>query len=90
MRFRAVLMTAFAFIIGVFPLVIATGAGAASRVSIGIPVLGGMVFATVPGIILIPGLYVFFQWIGETLGDLPERRRMSKMARQVMKSNGES
>lgn len=89
MRFRAVLMTAFAFIIGVLPLVIATGAGAASRVSIGIPVLGGMLFATVLGIILIPGLYVFFQWIGETLGDLPERRRMSKMARQVMKGGGE-
>ncbi len=88
MRFRAVLMTAFAFIIGVLPLVIATGAGAASRVSIGIPVLGGMLFATVLGIILIPGLYVFFQWIGETLGDLPERRRMSKMARQVMKGDG--
>ncbi len=88
MRFRAVLMTAFAFIIGVLPLVVATGAGAASRVSIGIPVLGGMVFATVLGIILIPGLYVFFQWIGETVGDLPERRRMARMARQVMSGNG--
>ncbi len=89
MRFRAVLMTAFAFIIGVMPLVVASGAGAASRVSIGIPVLGGMVFATVLGIILIPGLYVFFQWIGETIGDLPERRRMSKMARQVMSGKSE-
>ncbi|MEO1190685.1 MAG: multidrug efflux RND transporter permease subunit [Pseudomonadota bacterium] len=89
MRFRAVLMTAFAFIIGVLPLVVATGAGAASRVSIGIPVLGGMAMATVAGIILIPGLYVFFQWLGETIGDLPERRRMSKMAKQVMSQPGE-
>ncbi len=88
MRFRAVLMTAFAFIIGVMPLVVATGAGAASRVSIGIPVLGGMLLATVLGIILIPGLYVFFQSIGETIGDLPERRRMARMAREVMKNNG--
>ncbi|GAB5468606.1 MAG: multidrug efflux RND transporter permease subunit [Rhodospirillales bacterium] len=87
MRFRAVLMTAFAFIIGVLPLVVATGAGAASRVSIGIPVLGGMLAATVLGIMLIPGLYVFFQSIGETLGDLPERRRMSRMAKQVMAAN---
>ncbi len=89
MRFRAVLMTAFAFIIGVVPLVVATGAGAASRVSIGIPVLGGMLFATVLGIILIPGLYVFFQWMGETIGDLPERRRMSKMARAALQGRGE-
>ncbi len=88
MRFRAVLMTAFAFIIGILPLVVATGAGAASRVSIGIPVLGGMLLATVVGIILIPGLYVFFQWLGETVGDLPERRRMSKMAKEVMNGRG--
>ena len=90
MRFRAVLMTAFAFIIGIFPLVVATGAGAASRVSIGIPVLGGMLLATIFGIMLIPGLYVFFQWIGDSIGDLPERRRMAKMAKQVMRSRGKA
>jgi len=84
MRFRAVLMTAFAFIIGIMPLLTASGAGAASRISIGVPVMGGMLLATIFGIMLIPGLYVFFQWIGDTIGDLPERRRMSKMARQVM------
>ncbi len=88
MRFRAVLMTAFAFIIGILPLVVASGAGASSRISIGIPVLGGMLLATVLGIILIPGLYVFFQWLGEAIGDLPERRRMSKMAKQVMSGGG--
>ncbi len=72
MRFRAVLMTAFAFIFGLIPLVLATGAGAASRVSIGITVLGGMLAATVIGILLIPGLYVMFQWIGDRLGGTPD------------------
>jgi len=67
MRFRAVLMTAFAFILGLYPLVVATGAGAVSRVVLGITVLGGMLVATVFGIILIPGLYVMFQWIGDAL-----------------------
>jgi len=64
MRFRAVLMTAFAFIIGLLPLVMATGAGANSRIHLGVTVLGGMTAATVFGIIVIPGLYVLFQWIG--------------------------
>ncbi|MEW5424336.1 efflux RND transporter permease subunit [Amorphus sp. 3PC139-8] len=67
MRFRAVLMTAFAFIFGLLPLVTATGAGAVSRIVLGTTVLGGMLAATVFGIILIPGLYVMFQWIGDTL-----------------------
>ncbi|WP_108661135.1 efflux RND transporter permease subunit [Acuticoccus kandeliae] len=67
MRFRAVLMTAFAFILGVVPLVIATGAGAHSRVVLGMTVLGGMVAATIVGIVFIPGLYVFFQWLGDTV-----------------------
>ncbi|MFT3988851.1 efflux RND transporter permease subunit [Aestuariivirga sp.] len=60
MRFRAVLMTAIAFILGAVPLVIASGAGAASRVSIGATVVAGMLAATVIGIFLIPGLYVLF------------------------------
>ncbi len=60
-RFRAVLMTAISFIIGVFPMVIATGAGAASRQHIGITTFAGMIAATLFGIILIPGLYSIFQ-----------------------------
>ena len=59
-RFRAVLMTAFAFIIGVIPLVIATGAGAGARRSIGTTVEGGMLAATLLGIIFVPALYVMF------------------------------
>ena len=65
MRFRAVLMTAIAFILGSVPLVLTTGAGAASRVSIGATVVGGMLAATVIGILLIPGLFVLFVRFGE-------------------------
>ncbi|MBN2163968.1 MAG: efflux RND transporter permease subunit [Pontiellaceae bacterium] len=59
-RFRAVLMTAFTFILGVLPMVLATGAGAASRRAIGTTVFGGMLAATVLGIVLVPALYAFF------------------------------
>jgi multidrug efflux pump len=65
LRFRAVLMTAFAFILGVVPLVVATGAGAASRRDIGVTVFAGMLAATVIGIILIPGLFVAFEGMSE-------------------------
>ncbi|MGD9299240.1 MAG: multidrug efflux RND transporter permease subunit [Thiohalocapsa sp.] len=70
MRFRAVLMTALAFIIGLLPLVLATGAGANARVHLGFTVLGGMLAATLIGILLIPALYVMFQWIGDRVGGL--------------------
>ena len=68
MRFRAVLMTAIAFIVGLLPLVVATGAGANARVHLGFTVLGGMLAATLFGILLIPGLYVMFQGIGDKIG----------------------
>ncbi|MBR2033741.1 MAG: efflux RND transporter permease subunit, partial [Alphaproteobacteria bacterium] len=64
-RFRAVLMTAFTFILGVLPMIVATGAGAASRIAIGVPVFYGMLLGTVFGLIFIPLLYVLFQTIGE-------------------------
>jgi HAE1 family hydrophobic/amphiphilic exporter-1/multidrug efflux pump len=60
-RFRAVLMTAFTFILGVLPLVFASGAGAAGRRAIGITTFSGMLAATCLGIFLIPGLYALFQ-----------------------------
>ncbi len=60
-RFRAVLMTAFTFILGVFPMIVATGAGAASRVAIGVPVFYGMLLGTALGLIVIPLLYVLFE-----------------------------
>jgi hydrophobe/amphiphile efflux-1 (HAE1) family protein len=65
LRFRAVMMTAFSFILGVAPLVLATGAGAASRVSVGMTVFGGMLAATVFGVVFIPVLYVVFQRMRE-------------------------
>jgi len=57
LRFRAILMTAFSFILGVIPLVLATGAGARSRVSLGTAVMGGMLVYTVLGVFFIPVLY---------------------------------
>ncbi|TYB32923.1 MAG: efflux RND transporter permease subunit, partial [Flexistipes sinusarabici] len=64
-RFRPVLMTALTFILGVAPLVVATGAGAASRSHIGTVVFFGMIAATTAGIMIIPALYYFFQRIRE-------------------------
>jgi HAE1 family hydrophobic/amphiphilic exporter-1 len=65
MRFRAVLMTAFSFILGVLPLVFATGAGAGSRVSLGITVLAGMIAATIFGTLLVPYFYLLIQRMRE-------------------------
>ncbi len=59
-RFRPILMTSFAFIAGLIPLVIATGAGAVGNRTIGTSALGGMLFGTVFGVVLIPGLYYIF------------------------------
>ncbi len=58
LRFRPILMTAFSFILGVIPLVIASGAGARSRVSLGTAVFGGMLIYTILGVFFIPVLYV--------------------------------
>jgi multidrug efflux pump len=64
-RFRPVLMTAFTFILGVVPMVIATGAGAGSRRAIGTTVFSGMLVSTLLGIFLIPALYYMFQTVRE-------------------------
>ena len=66
-RYRAVLMTAFTFILGVFPMIVATGAGAASRVAIGVPVFYGMLVGTALGLLVIPLLYVLFETIYQKL-----------------------
>jgi HAE1 family hydrophobic/amphiphilic exporter-1 len=57
-RLRPILMTSFAFILGVFPLAVATGAGAGARVSVGTSVVGGMLASTLLSVIFIPVLYV--------------------------------
>ena len=64
-RFRAVIMTASTFILGVFPMIVATGAGASSRMAIGVPVFYGMVLGTAAGLIVIPLLYIVFETIKE-------------------------
>jgi multidrug efflux pump subunit AcrB len=66
-RFRAVLMTAFSFILGVFPLVVSSGAGANSRQAIGTTVFSGMLAATMIGIFFIPSLYAAFQKFRERM-----------------------
>ena len=63
LRLRPILMTAFAFILGVLPLVIATGSGAVSRQILGTTVLGGMLAATIIGVFVVPStFYVSQRW----------------------------
>lgn len=61
LRFRAVLMTAFSFVLGVLPLVFADGAGAVSRFSLGLSVFGGMLMAAIAGTLLVPAFFVMIQ-----------------------------
>lgn len=62
-RFRPILMTSFAFIAGMIPLVLAHGAGAIGNHTIGASSMGGMIFGTVFGVVIIPGLYyIFAKW----------------------------
>ncbi len=68
-RFRPVIMTAFSFVLGVVPLVVATGAGAAARRSLGTAVFGGMLVATVLSLVLVPALFVVVQGSAEWLVD---------------------
>jgi multidrug efflux pump subunit AcrB len=67
LRFRPVMMTSFAFILGLLPLVIATGASQLARRNVGTPVFGGMITASFLGIFVIPPLYVVFQALRERL-----------------------
>jgi multidrug efflux pump subunit AcrB len=67
LRFRPVMMTSFAFILGLLPLAIATGASQLARRDVGTPVFGGMILASFVGIFAIPPLYVFFQAVRERL-----------------------
>jgi HAE1 family hydrophobic/amphiphilic exporter-1 len=64
-RFRPILMTSFAFIAGLIPLVIATGPGAKANHTIGACALGGMLFGTVFGVLIVPGLYYIFGTLAE-------------------------
>ncbi|MDI9869006.1 efflux RND transporter permease subunit [Flectobacillus roseus] len=70
-RFRPILMTSFAFIAGLIPLVLAHGAGAIGNKTIGASALGGMLFGTIFGVIIVPGLYYIF-------GSMAEGRKLIK------------
>ena len=71
LRLRPIIMTSLAFAMGMVPLVLASGAGAASRIAVGTGVLGGMIAATVLGIFLIPLLYLMVRRIGRKGADGP-------------------
>ena len=82
LRFRPILMTSFAFILGVVPMAISTGAGANSRHAIGTGVIGGMLFATILGLLMIP---VFFVVVRRMLGDKmdePSKEWLEKQERE--------
>src|ERR1700730_13346296 len=70
-RFRPILMTSFAFILGVLPLVLATGAGANARKSLGISVFTGMIASTCLAVVFVPAFFVVLQRLDE------RRRRKS-------------
>jgi HAE1 family hydrophobic/amphiphilic exporter-1 len=72
-RFRPILMTSFAFILGVVPLVTATGAGASARVSLGMAVLTGMLASTCLAVLFVPSFYVVLQHFEERFS-APKRR----------------
>jgi hydrophobe/amphiphile efflux-1 (HAE1) family protein len=80
LRFRPVMMTSFAFILGLVPLVIAVGAGSTSRRAVGTPVFGGMLAASAFGIFIIPMLYVVFQGLRERVSGKPKHAPASDVA----------
>ncbi len=84
LRLRPILMTSFAFILGVLPLAISTGAGANARHAIGTGVIGGMIFATFLGVLLIP---VFYVSVRRLLGDKLESREETQAATATPLSN---
>ncbi len=81
LRLRPILMTSFAFILGVLPLVFASGAGALGRQSVGTTIVGGMLFSTVLNLVFIPVLYVLLSRLLRR--DREPRRRMQEEALEV-------
>jgi HAE1 family hydrophobic/amphiphilic exporter-1 len=81
LRFRPILMTSFAFILGVYPLVVASGAGAASRRALGTAVFGGMITSTLLAVLFAPVFYVVFQTWSERRAARRATKRASLSAR---------
>lgn len=71
-RLRPILMTSFAFILGLMPLVLASGVGAEGNRSIGTGAVGGLLIGTVLGVFVIPILFMLFQWLHEKISGAPE------------------
>ena len=71
-RLRPILMTSFAFILGLMPLVLASGIGAEGNRSIGTGAAGGLLIGTILGVFVIPLLFIFFQWLQERITGTPE------------------
>ncbi len=83
-RLRPILMTSFAFILGIIPLVVASGAGSSSRHSLGTPVLGGMILSTFLNLVLVPVIYVVVSNIRDS-----RKRRSGKATRPAIASGEE-
>lgn len=68
-RFRAVMMTAVSFILGILPVILSSGSGAGARQAVGVTIFGGMVAATTIGLLLTPGIYFIVQRLTEILSN---------------------
>lgn len=86
-RLRPILMTSFAFIFGLSPLVLARGVGAVGNRSIGTGAAGGMLIGTLTAIFVIPTLYIFFQWLQEKITGAPESVKISEKENKTSESN---
>jgi multidrug efflux pump len=80
LRFRPIIMTSLAFILGVVPLMTAAGAGAASKISVGTAVFGGMIGATVLTTLAVPAFYVLIQGLAERFDKTPAQPRGASSA----------
>ena len=80
MRFRAILMTAFSSILGFMPLLVAAGAGAASRRAVGSVVVGGMIAATIFSLLFVPTFFVVFAGLSQLVGKLRGEKSAESMA----------
>lgn len=87
LRFRPVMMTSFAFILGLYPLVVASGASELARRGVGTPVFGGMILASFVGIFAIPPLYVMFQAIRERLRPGAKKKPEALPANEISTDN---
>ena len=86
-RVRPIFMTSFAFVLGLLPLAIATGAGAAGNRSIGTGAAGGMLVGTVCGVFVVSVLFVIFQWLQEKIVGLPKELRKDEAVDNTKQKN---